>query len=610
MDPADTDVEDHGLPDPRDEQDDVQDLQELAPAVRPVAGALTQAGGKLRGACSLEVDPARPWRRVWWDTADWRLLRHGLALELAASPTGEQLVLHGASSVPPLCRVPQDLPAALRPEDLPGGKLRDCLQERLGLRALMPLAECTGEIHRVRVLDRRRKTVVRLEITEPDPGPEPDRAPGPAGPGVRVLPVRGYEEQAEAVARALGEAQQPVSTPVPLPRPAPTGRAAGSGPADGVGRTDGIGRAELGQAEAAFRAAGLSPGVLPGAPAVPLGPSTPAGQAVAASLLGLLDQIEAATDGTVRDVDTEFLHDLRVAVRRSRSVVKLAGDTLPAGLSARFAPQLSWLADLTTPVRDLDVHLLLLPEHCERLVAFGPEDLEPLRAHLLRDRNRQRKILVRGLSSRRHARLCADWRSELQAVVEGRCDEQEAAEGPAALTFADLARERITRAEWTVLRRGRRITPGSPAERLHTLRKRCKELRYLIQLFEPTLVPAQTRAVVGHLKKLQNVLGRFQDCEVQSEALRDQAERMSQAAGSGTPAATLLAVGELAGSLAREQEAARAAFAERFAQFDTQKVRRRTARLVRSPEDTGPGDAGSEDTGPGEPGASRQGALR
>jgi CHAD domain-containing protein len=585
MDPADTDVEDHDLPDPGDAQDDVQEVQGLAPAVRPVARVLTEAGDKLCGACSLEVDQVRPWRRVWWDTADWRLLFHGLALELTAAAAGEQLVLHGVSSMPPICRVPQDLPAALRPEDLPEGKLRACLQEHLGLRALMPLAGCSGEIHRVRVLDRRRKTVVRLEITEPDPTQDPVPDPGPDGQGVRVLPVRGYEEQAEAVARALGEAERPVRAQVPSQRPAP---------ADGAGQT------ELGQAEAAFRAAGLSPGVLPGAPAVPLGPATPAGPAVAATLLGLLDQIEAATDGTVKDVDTEFLHDLRVAVRRSRSVVKLAGDALPAGLPARFAPQLSWLADLTTPVRDLDVHLLLLPEYCERLVAFDPEDLAPLRTHLLRDRTRQRQILVRGLHSRRHARLRADWRAELQAVVGGHRDGQGTEEGPAALAFADLARERITRAERTVLRRGRRIDQGSPAERLHTLRKRCKELRYLIQLFEPALDPVQTRAVVGHLKKLQNVLGRFQDCEVQGEALRDQAEKMSQAAGSGTPTATLLAVGELAGSLAREQETARAAFAKRFAQFDTPEVRRRTARLVRSP-----GDAG-----PGEHGASRRGALR
>src|ERR1019366_9397169 len=74
-----------------------------------------------------------------------------------------------------------------------------------------------------------------------------------------------------------------------------------------------------------------------------------------------LDTLEANVSGTIRDVDTEFLHDLRVAVRRTRSALKLAGDALPPGLARRFAPEFRWLGALTTPTRDLDVYLLDYP---------------------------------------------------------------------------------------------------------------------------------------------------------------------------------------------------------------------------------------------------------
>src|SRR5207244_2301123 len=84
----------------------------------------------------------------------------------------------------------------------------------------------------------------------------------------------------------------------------------------------------------------------------------PASVAVARLLLRLLDTLEQNVDGVLRDIDTEFLHDLRVAVRRTRSAIKLLGEVLPADLARKYGAEFKWLGDLTTPTRDLDVHLL------------------------------------------------------------------------------------------------------------------------------------------------------------------------------------------------------------------------------------------------------------
>ena len=88
-----------------------------------------------------------------------------------------------------------------------------------------------------------------------------------------------------------------------------------------------------------------------------------------AILLQQLDTLEANVDGVLRDIDTEFLHDLRVAVRRTRTALKLLGDVLPGELTLRFASEFRWLGDTTTPLRDLDVYLLALPSMAARLVA-------------------------------------------------------------------------------------------------------------------------------------------------------------------------------------------------------------------------------------------------
>ena len=60
----------------------------------------------------------------------------------------------------------------------------------------------------------------------------------------------------------------------------------------------------------------------------------PAAEAAATILLRLLDTVEANVPGVLRDIDIEFLHDLRVSVRRSRSALKLFGDALTAPLAA------------------------------------------------------------------------------------------------------------------------------------------------------------------------------------------------------------------------------------------------------------------------------------
>ncbi len=127
-----------------------------------------------------------------------------------------------------------------------------------------------------------------------------------------------------------------------------------------------------------------------------------------------------------------------------------------------------------------------------------------------------------------------------------------------------------------MLRRGSRITDASPAEDLHDLRKRAKELRYLLETFTPMLDPADARGAVKELKALQDVLGTFQDSEAQREAIYALATDMM--ARDGASARTILAMGEIAARLQEDQDASRAQFAAMFERFARRSVQRRTAR--------------------------------
>jgi CHAD domain-containing protein len=261
----------------------------------------------------------------------------------------------------------------------------------------------------------------------------------------------------------------------------------------------------------------------------------------------------------LRDIDTEFLHDFRVAVRRTRSAIKLLGEVLPADLAKHYKTEFKWLGDVTTPVRDLDVHLLGFDAMAGQLVAASPADLEPLRAFLVRRRAREFRRLAAALRGPRFRAITQDWRKALLEIrdVDGPRRRRPSAVALALSTTGSSFRR--------IVAQGGAITQDSPPESLHDLRKRAKELRYLLEFFAPLHDPVAYRKVVSDLKQLQDCLGEFQDSEVQRAEIHTLADAML--AERAAPAATLLAMGEIAAKLTLSQAEARAEFAARFGRF-------------------------------------------
>ena len=149
-----------------------------------------------------------------------------------------------------------------------------------------------------------------------------------------------------------------------------------------------------------------------------------------------------------------------------------------------------------------------------------------------------------------------------------------------------MASERIWRAYRRVVKPGRAITSGSPADALHDLRKRGKELRYLLEFFAPLFPKAEVGRLVTELKALQDNLGAFQDDQVQAAGLRSYADELLELT---TTPETLVALGQLVGHHERTSEEARAEFAGRFAAFDERENRARFAELFGPDSGSGSG---------------------
>jgi CHAD domain-containing protein len=513
----------------------------------PRPSAISAALQALEGTYTVAMGRSAMTRRTWLDTADRRLYRAGMALAATAGADGgaETLQLSGPDGV----SVTAGPDSAGWPRLLAGlpEELRRRLGPVLGVRALLPAVQVAGSSTTGRLLDAEGKTVLRLVYERPARiAGTRTRLPG----GLRLVPVRGYAVASARAGRIM--------------------RDAGLVPDDRSG----------------YRAALVAAGVDPDAASAPVVRPELAGDVAAAKvLLSFLDEMDAVYDGTVADVDVEFLHDFRVAVRRSRSVIRLLGDLVPAELVGWVTPELKWLGDLTASSRDLDVQLQELPSLAAGLSSGRPEDLAPMAVQLRRLRTSERRRLVRGLRSARYERWRSGWRSALVEL---------AARGGDGPTVQEISARRLADGYRRVLRRGARITPDSPAENLHDLRKRCKELRYLLETFAPVLDADGFRRAIKELKGLQDLLGTFQDSEAQREAIYALAADMT--AGGEADSRTMLAMGEIAGQLQMSMQNARAELAVAVASLGRSSVSRRMARLILAPAGTATSGAAARAT--------------
>ncbi len=486
------------------------------------------AGEAVLGALPIQDGMRGEHVRNYYDTFDGLL--HGAGLLLVHEDGTLSLIERETGNVQAsLVTPPPSMP--LFAADLEPGPLRDLLRKLTDPRALLPLVQVHSRERRMSVLDGEQKTVVRLSLEEAS-------LAGPGGrsstlrPRLRITPVRGYDSERHSVQVTLEQRLgfKPADEPL---------------------------------VDEAVRVAGGVPGGFPAKVEVRLRPEERADVAAASVLRALLEIIEANLEGTIEDLDSEFLHDLRVSVRRSRAVQReLKAVFSPAEL-AHFRAEFRWLQQETGDARDLDVHVLEF-EAMRRLV---PEtmrgDLDPLLEVLRARRERAHRRIVKTLRSERATTLLAAWRAFLDRL-EMRPEEDRP---DAARPIGAVAGQRIRKVYRQMVRMGSAIDASSPAEDYHELRKKGKELRYLLELFGAPLYSGEVvKPMIRTLKGLQDVLGRHQDREVQIELLRSLGPEVGQAA-SPSPEPALMAIGALIGRLAEDAHAARADFAARFAEF-------------------------------------------
>jgi CHAD domain-containing protein len=221
-----------------------------------------------------------------------------------------------------------------------------------------------------------------------------------------------------------------------------------------------------------------------------------------------VQHIEGNRSGALAAADPEYLHQMRVALRRLRTAFEVFADAVPQPVAASLPEELRWLSRALGRARDWDVFIAgtLRPALSQRSRQPG------LRA--LRDASEDlgaaaRSGAHRALESRRYYALMR----ALRALGYGNTPLPPRPAGAVrslpmrhavALTGAMYGRAR---------KRGKKLKRLDSRD-LHRLRKAVRRLRYGLLFLAPLLPEARVRPLAGSAESLQETLGGINDCAV------------------------------------------------------------------------------------------------
>jgi len=228
----------------------------------------------------------------------------------------------------------------------------------------------------------------------------------------------------------------------------------------------------------------------------------------------LLAQLRANESGARAGQDTEYLHQMRVTVRRLRALLSLYS-RLPGKRTRKQADnELRWLAHALGPARDSDVFMSDIWPPVREALGHGPL-VKTLNAQWLAQRRRNARVARRALASRRYQDMTRQlefwflnhrWRDALKNRELTAWDQR--ARG--------FARHELEQRAHRVRGYGR-VLEVLDADALHRLRIEIKKLRYVMDALAPLFKRARVKKMLESLSALQDMLGAINDVAVAAQ---------------------------------------------------------------------------------------------
>ena len=214
--------------------------------------------------------------------------------------------------------------------------------------------------------------------------------------------------------------------------------------------------------------------------------------------------------GTRLGGEIEDLHQMRVAIRRLRALLRAAGPLLNPEWSEPLRAELAWVGGLLGPARDLDVQAAYFQAEAATLKSRDRRPLERFIEQLRREREVAQRALVEGLRSPRYMELVEALTRAMRSLP---------------VVASDQTLSHIAARQFRKLRKAMKQIRRSPTDsELHRIRIRTKRARYASELAETSAGKSAAR-FVEQARKFQDLLGIHQDAVLAEDYIRAFVER-------------------------------------------------------------------------------------
>lgn len=498
----------------------------------------------LRGAWQCRrTAPPRTFRRSYLDSLDWRLLRNGLYLVADEEEAGLRLRLISLRDDRTLGEaIANQLPVFVASSPL--GELAAVLAPILLRRALVQQIRIAVTRHAMAIRNGQGDILAKLELELGEPPADGKGESGRLARRLWFIPVKGHERQNRVIIDTLSGYGVPVNGAV-----APVTELIAASNID-TDRFDARTKLVFHEAERCDAA-------------------------VKRLLAFFFAVMEANRPAVIEDIDTDCLHDFRVAVRRSRTLLGQMRQVVPLRHLERARVVLAEISQVTNGQRDLDVMLLNFDLYRSMLPARTRGHLDAVHACIMDQRRATHGLSAQLLRSAGYRRFAAKWRRYLESTPSLR-----GIPANAAKPVKVVADARIWKVYKRILAEGAAIDDASPADMLHALRKSCKTLRYLIEFFS-SLYPADNiRQTLRVLKRLQDNLGEYQDLHVHGMLLGKTRTLLADHAPLAPESDA--AIAQVSRALARRGDRCRKRFRQCFMVFGSEGHQRLFKRLFKA----------------------------
>ena len=469
----------------------------------------------------------------YYDTFDWRLYLRGLHLYLAEG----EIVLYNFKEKKVVLSEPYERKGKEETLEI-SGKIQKKISPLIGIRRLLQMAIFQKHKQVFRLQNADQKTIARMIMEQSMIKSE--KAYHRLNPCFEFHPLKGYDKEVNSILKKFS-------------------------------------RKDLTSSNENLLLLGLKvlkkkPGSYTSKIKITLTPHLSADKAMKIIYLHLMKTLKSNENGIIKDFDTEFLHDFRVSVRRTRSGLSQLKNIFEQEITQKAKLNFSLLGQATNKLRDIDVYLLKEIEYKKMLPLHLRDNLDPFFSFLRLERKKEHRSLVRLLRSEKYKLILRDWEVFLKKE-----DAAEHRENRNIRPIIEVAREVIRKRNQRIVKYGKKILQTSSDELLHKLRIEAKKLRYLIEFFSSLFPHEQIQKSILKLKQLQDNLGELNDLVVQQNSLKNFSESLPLKGNLSIN--TVLTLGILIGKLHEKEQSMKKSFTKNFDLYLAQNVQKKFRQL-------------------------------